>query len=84
MLIFVAGKLEAMGFEVEKFESQPHRPNVVGRLKGTGGGPSLMLNDHLDTYPAVEPERWKCLESGELSTATRRPSLRAHGRCRPP
>ena len=59
--LFVAGKLEAMGFEVEKFESQPHRPNVVGRLKGTGDGPSLMLNDHLDTYPAVEPERWdKC------------------------
>jgi len=59
--LFVAGKLEAMGFDVEKFESQPHRPNVVGRLKGTGGGPSLMLNDHLDTYPAVEPERWdKC------------------------
>lgn len=59
--IFVAGKLEAMGFEVEKYESQPKRPNIVGRLKGCGDGPSLMLNDHLDTYPAVEPERWdKC------------------------
>lgn len=59
--LFVAGKLEAMGFEVEKYESQPKRPNVVGRLKGTGSGPSLMLNDHLDTYPAVESERWdKC------------------------
>ena len=56
--IYVAGKLEAMGFEVEKYESQPKRPNVVGRLKGKGNGPSLMLNDHLDTYPAVEPERW--------------------------
>ncbi len=59
--LFVAGKLEAMGFTVEKFESQPHRPNVVGTLKGVGDGPSLMINDHLDTYPAVEPERWhKC------------------------
>jgi acetylornithine deacetylase len=59
--LFVAGKLEAMGFEVEKYESQPRRPNIVGRLKGSGNGPSLMLNDHLDTYPAVEPERWdKC------------------------
>jgi acetylornithine deacetylase len=59
--LFVAGKLEAMGFDVEKFESQPHRPNVVGTLKGVGDGPSLMINDHLDTYPAVEPERWdKC------------------------
>lgn len=59
--LFVAGKLEAMGFAVEKYESQPHRPNVVGTLKGVGDGPSLMINDHLDTYPAVEPERWdKC------------------------
>ena len=59
--IFVAGKLESMGFDVEKYESQPKRPNVVGRLNGTGGGPSLILNDHLDTYPAVENHRWdKC------------------------
>ena len=56
--IFVAGKLEAMGFKVNKYLSQPHRPNVVGLLKGVGDGPSLMINDHLDTYPAVEPERW--------------------------
>jgi acetylornithine deacetylase len=68
--LFVAGKLEAMNFDVEKYESQPHRPNVVGRLKGSGNGPSLMLNDHLDTYPAVEPERWdKC--GGNPFMATR-------------
>ncbi|GEM_PF-350404 len=68
--IFVAGKLEAMGFEVEKHCSQPHRPNVVGTLKGSGGGPSLMINDHLDTYPAVEPDRWdKC--DGNPFKATR-------------
>ena len=59
--LFVAGKLESMGLEVEKYESQRHRPNVVGHLKGSEGGPSLMLNDHLDTYPAVEAQRWdKC------------------------
>lgn len=28
------------------------RPNVVCRLKGTGGGASLMLNGHIDTVPA--------------------------------
>lgn len=68
--LFVAGRLEAMGMPVEKHESQPHRPNVVGRLAGSGGGPSLMLNDHLDTYPAVEPERWdKC--GGDPFRATR-------------
>jgi acetylornithine deacetylase/succinyl-diaminopimelate desuccinylase-like protein len=69
--LFVAGKLEAMGFTVEKFESQPHRPNVVGTIKGSDpDAPSLMINDHLDTYPAVEPERWdKC--DGNPFKATR-------------
>lgn len=68
--LFVAGKLEAMGFEVSKYESQPRRPNIVGIIKGTGDGPSLMLNDHLDTYPAVEPDKWdKC--DGNPFKATR-------------
>ena len=68
--LFVAGKLEAMGMTVEKFSSQPHRPNVVARLAGSGGRPSLMLNDHLDTYPAVEPDRWdRC--GGDPFQATR-------------
>ena len=68
--LFVAGKLESMGLQVEKYESQRHRPNIVGYLKGSGDGPSLMLNDHLDTYPAVEPERWdKC--DGDPFAATR-------------
>ncbi|MFT6387228.1 MAG: acetylornithine deacetylase [Cellvibrionaceae bacterium] len=69
--LFVAGKLEAMGFTVEKFESQARRPNVVGTLKGSDPeAPSLMINDHLDTYPAVEAERWdKC--DGNPFKATR-------------
>ena len=51
--LFVAGKLEAMGFEVSKHYSQEKRPNIVGVLKGTEDGPSLIINDHLDTYPAI-------------------------------
>jgi acetylornithine deacetylase len=43
---------------VSKHSAQPHRPNVVGVLKGRDGAPSLILNDHLDTYPAMEPEKW--------------------------
>ena len=53
--MLVAGKLEALGMEVTKHSAQPHRPNVLGVLKGRDGAPSLILNDHLDTYPAVEP-----------------------------
>ncbi len=68
--MLVAGKLEALGMDVEKYESVPHRPNIVGRIKGKGDGPSLMINDHLDTYPAVETDRWdKC--DGDPFKATR-------------
>jgi acetylornithine deacetylase len=56
--MLVAGKLEAIGMEVTKHSAQPHRPNVLGVLKGRDGAPSLILNDHLDTYPVVEPEKW--------------------------
>ncbi len=68
--LLVAGKLEAMGMSVEKYAKQPRRPNIVGRMPGTGAGPTLMINDHLDTYPAVEPDRWdKC--GGDPFCATR-------------
>ncbi len=46
---FLAGRLEEMGLEVELHEAAPGRPSVVSRLRGSGGGPSLMLNAHLDT-----------------------------------
>jgi formylaminopyrimidine deformylase len=56
--MLVAGKLEAMGMEVTKHCAQPHRPNVLGVLMGGQGKPSLIVNDHLDTYPVIEPEKW--------------------------
>src|ERR1700730_17080114 len=34
------------------------RPNVVGRLRGTGGGRSLILNAHVDVVPIEDPARW--------------------------
>jgi acetylornithine deacetylase len=37
-------------------EVEDGRPNVVGRLEGSGGGPSLMFNGHMDTsYSGREP-----------------------------
>lgn len=45
----VARALEALGWEVEVLEARPGRPSVLGRLPGSGGGRSLMLNGHLDT-----------------------------------
>jgi acetylornithine deacetylase/succinyl-diaminopimelate desuccinylase-like protein len=56
--LVVAGKLRALGFTVELVAKREGRPNVVGILPGTGEGPSLILNDHLDTYPAGDPAAW--------------------------
>ncbi|MFT5799727.1 MAG: acetylornithine deacetylase/succinyl-diaminopimelate desuccinylase-like protein [Candidatus Azotimanducaceae bacterium] len=56
--MLTAGKLEALGMDVQTLADVPGRPNVLGTIKGTGDGPSLMMNDHLDTYPVVEPEKW--------------------------
>jgi acetylornithine deacetylase len=49
---FVAVWLERAGLEVDIVEPVPGRPSVVGTLRGTGGGKSLMLNAHMDTVGA--------------------------------
>jgi acetylornithine deacetylase len=46
---YIAGALTRLGLEVAIYEAAPGRPSVVGTLKGRGGGPSLMLNGHVDT-----------------------------------
>lgn len=40
---------EHHGFDVHRLEKKPGRPSVVGVLRGSGGGKSLMLNGHYDT-----------------------------------
>jgi acetylornithine deacetylase len=34
-------------------------PNVVGTLKGTGGGKSLILNGHIDVVPEGDEAQWE-------------------------
>jgi acetylornithine deacetylase len=46
---YVADVLEKLGLSVTTHRLGPDRVNVVGVLKGKGGGRSLMLNGHLDT-----------------------------------
>ena len=46
---FIAEWLADTGAEVEIVEVEPGRPNVLARLRGTGGGPTLCLNAHSDT-----------------------------------
>ncbi|MDX1415395.1 MAG: ArgE/DapE family deacylase [Candidatus Promineifilaceae bacterium] len=45
----IASILEDIGLDVRLQEVALDRPNVIGILKGTGGGRSLMLNGHMDT-----------------------------------
>ena len=48
---FIAGWLldSVAGVDVELVEVKPGRPNVIARLRGTGGGPTLCLHAHTDT-----------------------------------
>jgi acetylornithine deacetylase len=45
----IADSLRAIGLATEIFEPAPGRTSVLGRLPGTGGGRTLMLNAHCDT-----------------------------------
>jgi acetylornithine deacetylase len=49
---FVASWLRDAGLDVTVVEPVPGRPSVVGVLRGSGGGSSLMLNAHVDTVGA--------------------------------
>jgi len=46
---YIGKCLAEVGLEVKFQEIKPHRVNVIGVLKGAGGGKSLMLNGHTDT-----------------------------------
>jgi acetylornithine deacetylase/succinyl-diaminopimelate desuccinylase-like protein len=54
----VAAELKSYGLPVELVAKRPGRPNVIGTWAGTGDGPVVILNDHLDTYPAGDPADW--------------------------
>jgi acetylornithine deacetylase len=44
---------------VEVSHGYEGRPNVVGILKGAGGGKSLLFNGHVDVIPAGAQESWQ-------------------------
>jgi len=56
--LVVADKIRASGIDVQLYSEIAGRPNVVGIRKGSGRGPSLLLNDHLDTWPAGDRSKW--------------------------
>lgn len=75
---FVCDWFEAEGLEPTRQVVEDGRQNAVGVLRGSGGGPSLMFNGHLDTVepmgheqvvgvlPAIAPVFTPYLERGIL------------------
>lgn len=62
----LAARLAAAGLEVDCWDVAPGRPNVVGRLAGTGGGRSLMLFGHMDVVGADPGQFTPQLRGGRL------------------
>lgn len=56
--LFIGEKLQQMGLSVTYPTKREGRPNVIGVLDASLDGPSLILNDHLDTYPAGDWNSW--------------------------
>jgi acetylornithine deacetylase/succinyl-diaminopimelate desuccinylase-like protein len=52
------GYLAESGVESELYAKTPERANLVARLPGSGGGPSLLLLSHTDTVVA-DPAEWQ-------------------------
>jgi acetylornithine deacetylase len=46
---FLKRWLDERGIQTEMHDAAPNRPSVIARVPGKGGGPSLLLNAHLDT-----------------------------------
>ncbi|WP_409180845.1 M20 family metallopeptidase [Amycolatopsis sp. VS8301801F10] len=56
--------LAELGADVEIFEPEPGRPSVLGRI-GSGDGPTLLVNGHVDVVPVSE-EDWSVPPFGGL------------------
>ncbi len=50
--VMIAERLKELGLDIEILGPEPSRPSVLARLRGTGGGPTLLLNGHTDVQPA--------------------------------
>src|SRR5882724_9181220 len=51
---WMAGQMRGLGLEAELTPVEGERVNAIGRLRGSGGGKSLLFNGHIDTNPVTE------------------------------
>ena len=54
----VAGRLEAIGMDVQRWTEEPRHPVVAGKLPGSGGGKSMAINGHVDVVPVGDASAW--------------------------
>ncbi|MBI2361021.1 MAG: M20/M25/M40 family metallo-hydrolase [Deltaproteobacteria bacterium] len=52
---FLGREFERLGMEVKYQEVEEGRPNVIGTLRGSGAGPALMFNGHMDHFDNPQP-----------------------------
>ncbi len=57
-------QLRELGLDVDVRQVTDGRPNLYSRIQGTGDGPALMLNGHLDTIPNNNNQL--CYRDGDL------------------
>ncbi|MEO7242176.1 MAG: M20/M25/M40 family metallo-hydrolase [Variovorax sp.] len=51
---YMVEQMRTLGLEAQLQSVPGDRMNAIGTHKGSGGGPSLLFNGHLDTNPATE------------------------------
>lgn len=56
--LLLAERLREAGLVVDTPEVEPERPNVVGILAGSGGGPNLLIEGHTDTVALGDESQW--------------------------
>jgi acetylornithine deacetylase/succinyl-diaminopimelate desuccinylase family protein len=55
---FLEGELSRRRFATDLFDVFPGEQDLVGTLKGAGGGRSIILNGHIDVAEVREGENW--------------------------
>lgn len=52
----LAARMLALGFDESYVDDQG---NVIGKIKGTGGGKTVLLDGHIDTVEVSDPSAWR-------------------------
>lgn len=74
---YISAWLAHRDIETHRIETVSGRPSVVGVLRGSGGGKSLMLNGHVDTVSLASYDNQPL--SGHLAEKNGRPTVFGRG-----